>query len=93
MFEKRINMKEKHTLPNEPKEHKITLLLGLRGIKSKDLDFRYNNKNERFFSFGHWLPIRVEDISYIQEHCNIVVSEISWYDDDCGWQCYYRIDS
>ena len=47
----RINMKEKHTLPNEPKEHKITLLLGLRGIKSKDLDFRYNNKNERFFSY------------------------------------------
>jgi len=35
----------------------------------------------------------VEDIRYIQEHCDIAVSEISWYDDDCGWQCYYRIDS
>ena len=66
MFEKRINMKEKHTLPNAPNEHKITLLLGLRGIKSKDLDFRYNNKNERCFSFGHWLPIKLEDIRYIQ---------------------------
>ena len=86
-------MKEKHTLPNAPKEHKITLLLGLRGIKSKDLDFRYTNKNERFFSFGHWLPIKVEDISYIREFCDVEISEISWYDDDCGWQCYYRIDS
>ena len=44
-------MKEKHTLPKTQDEHKVVLLLGLRGIKSKDLDFRYNNKNERFFSY------------------------------------------
>jgi len=86
-------MKEKHTLPNTPNEHKIALLLGICGLERKHLDFRYNQYDERFFSFKHWLPIKVEDISYVQEHCDIVVSEISWYDDDCGWQCYYKIDS
>ena len=69
------------------------LLLGMRGITRDRLDFKYNNKNERYFSFGHWLPIRAEDIGYIQEHCDVKIDEISWHDDDCGWQCYYRIDS
>ena len=69
------------------------LLLGMRGITRDRIDFKYNNKNERYFSFGHWLPIRAEDIGYIQEHCDVKIDEISWHDDDCGWQCYYRIDS
>ena len=86
-------METKDTLPSCPNEHKIVLLLGMRGIAKDRLDFSTNADNERYLSFGHWLPIRAEDISYVQEHCDVNISEISWHDDDCGWQCYYRIDS
>ena len=71
MFEKMINMKEKHTLPNAPNEHKITLLLGLRGIKSKDLDWAYFNspgQEERgdtawrwFSSITYWADNMISD--------------------------------
>ena len=88
-----MKMKPIEQLPINPIEHKIMLLLGLRGIKRKNLDFRTNSENERFFSYGHWQPIKGEDVLYVQEYCDIEVSEISWRDEDCGWQCYYRIDS
>tara|TARA_R110000787_G_scaffold152168_1_gene265971 strand:+ start:1342 stop:1602 length:261 start_codon:yes stop_codon:yes gene_type:complete len=86
-------MKEKQTLPNTPNEHKIALLLGIRGLERKHLDFRYNQYDERFVSFEHWSPIQAEDILYVQTHCNVILNEISWHDDDCGWQFYYGIDS
>jgi hypothetical protein len=86
-------MNNKDILPSCPNEHKIMLLLGMRGIKRSRLDFRTNSEDERYFSFDHWLPVCAEDINYVQEHCDVRIDEISWYDDDCGWQCYYTIDS
>lgn len=83
----------KYTEPITPEEHKIVLLLGLRGIKKEKIDFRVTEKNERFFCCGHWSPLKHEDIEYIKEHSNTNINEISWYDSDCGWQCYYRVDS
>ena len=86
-------MNNNDTLPSHPNEHKIMLLLGMRGITGDGLDFSTNAENDRYFSYRHWLPIRTEDINYVQEHCDVKIDEISWYDDDCGWQCYYTIDS
>ena len=85
-------MKLEEMKPSTPIEHKIVLLLGMRGIKTKRLSFQVMN-DERFFSFGHWSPIRTEDISYVQEHTGLSINEISWHDDDCGWQCYYQFAS
>ena len=91
-MQKGIKM-DKYTAPITPKEHKVVLLLGLLGIKKEKISFQHTDRNERYFSCGHWLPIKNEDIAYVQEHSNANINEISWYDSDCGWQCYYRIDS
>ena len=85
--------------PITPNENKIILLLGLLGIKKNELSFsslvtktKENTKIERFFSLGHWLPIETENILYVQEHCDVHIEEISWHDDELGWQCYYAIE-
>jgi len=85
-------MKLKELKPSTPVEHKIVLLLGMRGIKKNRLNFK-GMRNDRFFSFGHWSPIKAEDIAYVQEHTGLLIDEISWHDSDCGWQCYYQFAS
>jgi|TARA_R110000824_G_scaffold10249_4_gene45379 hypothetical protein len=85
-------MKLKELEPSTPVEHKIVLLLGMRGIKKNRLNFK-GMHNDRFFSFGHWSPIKAEDIAYVQEHTGLLIDEISWHDSDCGWQCYYQFAS
>ena len=77
--------------PSTPNEHKIVLLLGMCGIKKDWLKFNETEKDERFFSFGHWQPIKPNDIGYVERHSGVNINEISWYDEDCGWQCYYTL--
>ena len=78
-------------VPKTPHEHKVVLLLGMCGIKRDRLTFSETRDNERYFSFGHWLPIRPNDIGYVEKHSDMDINEISWYDEDCGWQCYYLL--
>ena len=84
---------DNYTKPNSPVEHKIVLLLGLCGIKKDTIDFLFTDKGERILQIGHWVPLKNRDMAYIKEHLDTSLNEISWYDADCGWQCYYRVDS
>lgn len=74
----------------KPIEHKMILLLGMQGYDKKELRFKTNCNNDRYFKYGYWRGINEESIDYLQHHCQVIIEEVSWYDDDCGRKYAYN---
>tara|TARA_R100000656_G_scaffold7903_4_gene9125 strand:+ start:3919 stop:4239 length:321 start_codon:yes stop_codon:yes gene_type:complete len=90
--ERRNNMTYSEQYP--PKsgiENKIVLLLGMKGYNKDDIHFKTSLDDVRYLRIGYWDFIESNDFDYIQIHCDTVIDEISWYDDDCGWQFAYDL--
>ena len=76
-----------------PIEHKMLLLLGMNGIDKRKISFKTSSAGDRFFSYGYCNPIKISDVEYLKEHCQLEIEEISRFDNDFGWQYFYRFDS
>ena len=77
-----------------PIEHKMKLLLVMKGYKKDDIEFISNPRGFeatciKMLRIGHWDYIKDEDISYVEEHCPVKIEDVCWYDEDCGWQTVY----
>ena len=77
-----------------PIEHKMKLLLVMKGYKKDDIEFISNPRGFeatgiKMLRIGHWDYIKDEDISYVEEHCPVKIEDVCWHDEDCGWQTVY----
>ena len=79
------------TKPNNHNEWKALLLLVMRGYKRNKIQFRTGLDGNRHLRYGYWLPIKLEDLEYLQEHSNIILNGIKIFDDDCGDKFWYDI--
>ena len=77
-----------------PIEHKMKLLLVMKGYKKDEIEFISNPRGFeatgiKMLRIGHWDYIKDEDIPYIEKHCPVKIEDVCWYDEDCGWQTVY----
>ena len=71
-------------------EDKVNLLLKIYGYES--VEFKYSIKQEsRYIRIAYWKPISKEDLAQIHIHGNLILEEISIFDDDCGYKYWYNI--
>ena len=81
----------KYTMVNiSEDEDKVNLLLKIYGYES--VEFKYSIKQEsRYIRIAYWKPISKEDLAQIHIHGNLILEEISIFDDDCGYKYWYNI--
>ena len=77
-----------------PIEHKMKLLLVMKGYNKDDIEFISNPRgfeatSIKMLRIGHWDYIKDEDVSYVEEHCPVKIEDVCWHDEDCGWQTVY----
>tara|TARA_Y100001963_G_C6758432_1_gene438134 strand:+ start:104 stop:394 length:291 start_codon:yes stop_codon:yes gene_type:complete len=77
--------------PKNGIENKIVLLLGMKGYNKDDIHFRTSLDDVRYLRIGYWDFIEKNDLDYIQIHSGAAIDEVSWYDDDCGWEFAYNL--
>ena len=76
--------------PAHPIEHKIMLLLGIKGYRRKDLRFK-DCSDGRILQHGYWNNIEWDDIMYVQKNCAVTFSIINWEDEDTGFLTGYKM--
>ena len=85
---------ESHNLrfdePANPIEHKVMLLLGIKGYSRKELRFK-NCSDGRILQHGYWKSIDWDDIMYVQDNCKVTFSIVNWEDEDTGFLTGYRM--
>tara|TARA_R100000458_G_C8227143_1_gene209885 strand:+ start:530 stop:823 length:294 start_codon:yes stop_codon:yes gene_type:complete len=77
-----------------PIEHKIKLLLVMKGYKRDDIEFFFDEAVDeenyiRMLRIGNYNYIKDGDISYVEKHCPVKIEYEEWYNQDCGWQSVY----
>ena len=77
--------------PVDENEWKALLLLVMRGYKKKKLQFKTGLDGNRYLKNGYWLPIKIDDLNYVNEHSNIKLEGIKIFDEDCGDKYWYDI--
>ena len=68
---------------------KIKLLLNLYGYKK--YEFKTKKDGTIVFMIGYYKHISKNDLLRLQVHSNTKIKEHSFYDDDCGYKCWYEI--
>ena len=75
---------------NHPIEHKIKLLLGMKGYDKKEMRFK-NGSGGRTLQYQYWKVIDFNDLMYVQEHCPVTFTIVNWDDEDTGPLTAYKM--
>ena len=79
----------------KPIEYKILLLLGMKGYKKKEIEFKTNDTGVRYMINGDYDFIEKKDLKYLQNHCDskkFEIKERAWMiGPDKTWEFAYTI--
>jgi len=73
-----------------PIEDKIKLLMVIKGCKSDRIYFSGQTK-DRYLRFEYWNPVSNKIKEYIHKHTGIDLHYVDFYEEDCGWLCFYEL--
>jgi len=77
--------------PVNKDEWKALLLLVMRGYKRNKIQFKTGLDGNRYLRNGYWLPIKIDDLEYVDKNSNIKLEGIKIFDEDCGDKYWYDI--
>jgi hypothetical protein len=66
-------------------EKSIEAILMLNGYANSEIQFR---QEERYLRIGYWEPLSEKALAQLE---SFIDSKVDWYDDECGYLCFYRL--
>tara|TARA_R100000008_G_C3487431_1_gene116958 strand:+ start:195 stop:461 length:267 start_codon:yes stop_codon:yes gene_type:complete len=79
--------------PVNETEEKILLLFKLRGYDTINIEFKNSGgRTNRCIKYKYWEHIDSDDIIYIQENANVMLTPTEWEDEDTGNNVAYHIE-
>jgi len=67
-------------------EKSIEAILMLNGYEQSEIQFR---DDDRYLRIGYWKSLPAKVVGQLESFIDI--DPVDWYDDDCGYLCYYKV--